>query len=443
MSKKNENKKDSQTAVPTVEEPETVAADGSAATDESVSADDRKSDRKKRYQHKYQVILKFVVAPILALLAIASLVVGILFATVYRPSPKVNASTTTTQRYVATAPGMLDLVAPKVTMTLTSSAQICAAVGSSQDVAGWLANQQYTAITGLSTWQTLSASTKKMGDYPRSIAAPADAPEAQTADSDKTETADAAGVPLSQSDMWDSIKCANTISFTNDASTSASDSDSSKALIIDAQPTGDTPAQVDISFAWVRTQMPNISLPYYFAAGLLILAAVLCFVLFSLEPHRRRKAVTAGKNEKAEGEMEPRWVHDHLSAKRGSHRQHIPSQTDDQNAASHVSSHRKSQPAKDRPVIINGRGANLVAQRSHARHTGRPLGSGETLNETMGESVNSFAPEELDRYFEQLREQLNVGIAEVKEQLNSDESAEGAENAGGIEKPGDAEGGAQ
>ena len=75
-------------------------------------------------------------------------------------SAQVTASAAVTgSQYVVTDPNVLQLVDDRVTISAKSrdkSANVCIAIGSARDIAGWIAGSKYTRVTGLSDWSTLS-----------------------------------------------------------------------------------------------------------------------------------------------------------------------------------------------------------------------------------------------------------------------------------------------
>ena len=98
-----------------------------------------------------------VIATILGLVVIA---LAVCSATIWRPSATVQATLTQTpdQHYVLTEPGVLGLVDPSVTITATAEGQpVFLAVAYAVDAKAWLADDPYLSVTGLTDWNTLSA----------------------------------------------------------------------------------------------------------------------------------------------------------------------------------------------------------------------------------------------------------------------------------------------
>ena len=139
---------------------------------------------------RHAKIMRGIVTPIFGLLAIACIVLGVLNATIWKPSAQVTASASVTgSQYVVTDPNVLQLVDDRVTISAKSrdkSANVCIAIGSARDIAGWIAGSKYTRVTGLSDWSTLSTlKTTAQG----------------TADNSEGQVA------FQDSDMWRTVKC--------------------------------------------------------------------------------------------------------------------------------------------------------------------------------------------------------------------------------------------
>lgn len=221
--------------------------------------------------------MRGVVTPVLGLLAVACIVLGIMNATVWKPSRNISADTSVTSRYITTDPGVLNLVDDQVDVTLKASdaqATVCMAIGYAQDVSGWLAGHRYTRITGLDTWNTLEQ---------RSTAA---------ASAQSSENA----VAFQDSDMWLSTKCATgsvSMKITDDSNRTVLIADTDASAAQDANSQGRT----SLTMSWVRTQVPDFAMPLYFAGGLLAVLGVMTASVFAMEPERRRKREAEGHEE--------------------------------------------------------------------------------------------------------------------------------------------------
>ncbi|MCI2148819.1 hypothetical protein [Bifidobacterium crudilactis] len=222
-------------------------------------------------------LMRGVVTPVLGLLAVACIVLGIMNATVWKPSRNISADTSVTSRYITTDPGVLNLVDDQVDVTLKAAdaqATVCMAIGYAQDVSGWLAGHRYTRITGLDTWNTLEQ---------RSTAA---------ASAQSSENA----VAFQDSDMWLSTKCA-----TGSVSMKIADDSNRTVLIADtdasAAQDANSQGRTSLTMSWVRTQVPDFAMPLYFAGGLLAVLGVMTASVFAMEPERRRKREAEGHEE--------------------------------------------------------------------------------------------------------------------------------------------------
>lgn len=228
-------------------------------------------------------VMRGVVTPILAVLAVACIVLGVMNATIWKPSSDVSAGAQLNSRYITTDPGVLNLVDDKVDVTLKASnadATVCMALGYAQDVSGWLAGHSYQRITGLQDWTVL--------EKQRSTAATS------------TDAEDA--VAFQDSDMWTSVKCA-----TASVSMQVNNSNDRIVLLVDtdANAADDTQSSgtQQLTMSWVRTELPDFAMPLYFAGGLLAVLAVMTASVFAMEPERRRKRIDENAEEVQEPEI--------------------------------------------------------------------------------------------------------------------------------------------
>ncbi len=97
----------------------------------------------------------------IALSVVGLVVIGLAIAsaTVWRDSETVTASLPGDQSssFVVTAPGVLDVVAPEVTVKASApdGAPVVLVVGREIDVTGWIGEAGHTLVTGLSSWTAL------------------------------------------------------------------------------------------------------------------------------------------------------------------------------------------------------------------------------------------------------------------------------------------------
>jgi hypothetical protein len=144
------------------------------------------------------VVQRFL-AILLILAGLGGIGFGIATATVLRESDTVVATATPSGdgTMVVTEPGVLGLVDDQVTVraTVPEGQKVTLALGSDVDVLGWVGDDPYDSVTGLSTWETLS------------VAPGAGAtPEGEAAEGEETEEAPAekpsTGPDPAGSDMW-------------------------------------------------------------------------------------------------------------------------------------------------------------------------------------------------------------------------------------------------
>ena len=234
-----------------------------------------------------------VIATILGLVVIA---LAVCSATIWRPSTTVQATLAQTpdQHYVLTEPGVLGLVDPSVTITATAEGQpVFLAVAYTVDAKAWLADDPYLSVTGLTDWNTLSATpvTERCETADPASAAPtqtaspgADATAATQAPTEVATggatdgaTADSAGsggacttladsnADPSQADLW--LKTASgqsTVTLENVV-------EPDTVLLAATDGSGPAPR---ITLSWPRTVSTPWLIPGIIVGGLLLLAGV-------------------------------------------------------------------------------------------------------------------------------------------------------------------------
>lgn len=275
--------------------------------------------------------MRGVVAPIFGLLAALSIVLGVLNATVWKPSSIVSAHANVYgSRYIVTDPGVLNLVDYRVKISvaaLNSRKPICVAVGLAKDVRGWTKGYSVQRITGLNNWNSLSTDVMKADDNAR-------VDSAKTADSKVSKDAakDASkDVDFKDSDLWTNATCqmglaklfVNAADFEqvgnaadlaikqesqersqeqNNAQSDAQNAAQSqtshqklsselqskiarRVLIIDL---GKNSPEAFVELRWRRHNLPDFATPMYFVGALFILLCGLSASVFAMAPHRRR-----------------------------------------------------------------------------------------------------------------------------------------------------------
>ena len=350
---------------------------------------------------RHATIMRGIVTPIFGLLAVAAIVFGVLNATEWKPNTEVNAAANTSSRYVVADPGVLSVVDNQVDMTISSSssAKICVAVGMPQDVTGWIAGHTYTRLTGLSSWTQLSVEQTK---------APGDAAAAE------------GDVTLEQSDLWQSVTCGtDSVRLQRDAET-----DGNAAVFIDANADAsaddESGSPLTISLHWTRATVPDYATPLYFIGGLLAVAAVLSASLFAVHPTKRRKKESSGAPSRGREEIKltiPQLVGGALGAfasaiasmlhiGKQSHRRHArrAGSASQSAVSSATSSSTTATPAT--PAVVDVTARNLVAEQagqSGQTPQAAQFGQTSTLNESSDDEATSvISPDELQAYIERL-----------------------------------------
>ncbi|WEV64288.1 hypothetical protein [Bifidobacterium sp. ESL0732] len=273
------------------------------------------STHDKQHKHnakptKHATIMRGVVAPIFGLLAVLFIVLGTLNLTVWKPAREVSATTSVSgTRYVVTDAGMLNLLGKSVnvkvntqgnqpktssksdnsnTKSAKSASQTCVALGNAKDATGWLAGQNYTRVTGLDGWKTLSVK-------------PAEGPKLGG-----TQSGDE--VAFKDSDMWTNVKCGDSAISMN-----LNDVKNDQVMIIDmgagvtkkgSAKRSEQPS-VNITMHWVRDQVPNHAMPFFIAAGVCVVLTILSASVFAImanESFKRKRAKRREVREKAKAE---------------------------------------------------------------------------------------------------------------------------------------------
>ncbi|WP_427896913.1 hypothetical protein ACOBR4_03320 [Gardnerella piotii] len=271
--------------------------------------------------------MRGVVAPIFGLLAALSIVLGVLNATVWKPSSIVSAHANVYgSRYIVTDPGVLNLVDYRVKISvaaLNSRKPICVAVGLAKDVRGWTKGYSVQRITGLNNWNSLSTDVMNADDNAR-------VDSAKTDDSKVSKDA-SKDVDFKDSDLWTNATCqmglaklfVNAADFEqvgnaadlalkqesqeglqaknnvqSDAQNGAQSQTSHqklsselqskiarRVLIIDL---GKNSPEAFVELRWRRHNLPDFATPMYFVGALFILLCGLSASVFAMAPHRRR-----------------------------------------------------------------------------------------------------------------------------------------------------------
>ena len=263
-------------------------------------------------------VMRGIVAPIFGLLAVLSIVLGVLNATVWKPSSIVSAHTNVYgSRYIVTDPGVLNLVDYRVRISvaaLNTRKPICVAVGLAKDVRGWVQGHSVQRITGLDNWSNLSTAVMKVDNA--GADGGNDSVAAQTS-ANATDSKASKDVDFKDSDLWTNATCQMGLAklFVNAADfeqagnaadlaikQESQDNTQSHALhqklpsalrakiarrslIIDL---GKNSPEAFVELRWRRHNLPDFATPLYFVGALFILLCGLSASVFAMAPHRRR-----------------------------------------------------------------------------------------------------------------------------------------------------------
>lgn len=267
-------------------------------------------------------IMRCVVAPFFAALAVLSVVLGIANATFWKPNDVViSYAHVTGTRYIVTDPGVLNLVDNRVRISvaaLHTRKPICVAVGLTKDVRGWVSGFPVQRITGLSDWHNLSVSKI----YAKSTVNAAS--NSNSGDPD---------IPFQKSNLWPVVTCQlglaklsiNTEDYVQTAGSASYDhavesgavsksgnrvknnpnhrnnhsmrmrsQTARRVLLIDL---GSNMPDASVELRWRRRQIPDFATPMYFMALLFAVLALLAATIFAMAPHRRRnKRIVANRS---------------------------------------------------------------------------------------------------------------------------------------------------
>lgn len=271
--------------------------------------------------------MRGVVAPIFGLLAALSIVLGVLNATVWKPSSIVSAHANVYgSRYIVTDPGVLNLVDYRVKISvaaLNSRKPICVAVGLAKDVRGWTKGYSVQRITGLNNWNSLSTDVMQADDDARI--------DSTKTDDSKVSKDASKDVDFKDSDLWTNATCqmglaklfVNAADFEqagnaadlalkqesqersqeqNNAQSNSKNGAQSqtsrqklsselqskiarRVLIVDL---GKNSPEAFVELRWRRHNLPDFATPMYFVGALFILLCGLSASVFAMAPHRRR-----------------------------------------------------------------------------------------------------------------------------------------------------------
>lgn len=250
--------------------------DNNDATQNSAYAKARakRKDSKSNASSKRVAIMRGVITPLFGVIAVISLIFGILNSTLWKPQHDISASTTqVSTQYLATIPGVLQLVDDSVTVDVKAedpSTELCMEVSNQNDVSSWLDGAVYTQVSGMESWSALQTQ------------------QAKTGEADTAEGADS--LSFKDSDLWTQATC-----DTGEISVDSLTYNPQDALIVVSDP--ENPGMSDsaakpytLTLRWHRDSVPNYAMPFYAVALLFALLAVLAATVFSREHAGRRVA---------------------------------------------------------------------------------------------------------------------------------------------------------
>ena len=240
-----------------------------------------------------------VLSIVLIVLGLLAVILAVASATIWRPSQTAVATLkpAATTAYVVTGDGVLNMVDSTVTITAKAkdaNSTVTLALARSEDAQAWLANDPYTEVTGLSSWEALSGRTitercnvKAAPTATATSTAKATAKATSTAKATATSTAKASASPtpdakgcikavaskasLNGSDMWVTSKTGKgSVSITYDPS-------SSNYVVLAA--TDGKQAAPTFSLSWKRTVGTPWLIPGLIVGGLLVAGGVFIFML--------------------------------------------------------------------------------------------------------------------------------------------------------------------
>ncbi|MCI1222968.1 MAG: hypothetical protein LKG16_04135 [Bifidobacterium subtile] len=350
---------------------------------------------------KHAIIMRGVVAPILGLLAIASIVLGYMNATVWKPSSEITAKTTISHaRYLVTDPGVLQLIDTQSHLKVDAKGPdttVCVALGSAKDVAGWVAGNAYTRVSGLDNWTTLATQQAKVQGT-------------QSAGGNGDEVA------FQDSDMWSAARCGN-----SNVTLDIGKKDANSIALIDL---GESSPEATLSLHWIRHTLPDFAMPLYFVGGLLLVMMVLTASIFAMPPRKRRKRMVVSEPIRAHEEVA---ISEALTGslrglttavrikpsgvKRRRHAAHRAG-AGTQEAGSKAAQNTQATTRTDAqgPTIIDPTSRNMVAdeQGSASSASSASVAVGGEAFADSGEETSVITPDELQAYFARLSQEISL-----------------------------------
>lgn len=343
---------------------------------------------------RHSTIMRGIVTPIFGLLAVTCIVLGVMNATVWKPSPHVDARGRADSTYLVTDPGVLSLVNKRVTARAavetsgasaagseTKKIPICMALTTAQDARGWTSGQNVSRISGLDSWQSLHVT--------------------QAGSSGKTNQVKDGAVSFDKSDMWQQVKCGKTsVSMEVKVENPNQVILVEKGSVQNGDTTSGSKSGVTLEMLWERDQLPDFSMPFYFGGALLAVLALLSATVFAMEPSRRRKRNANKEEDSQEIQVSVAQALGSIVlpgigrkvTKRGSgryrRRARDYSGSGFDNGHKELSEEPSSMKNANQPRVIDPQSRNVLAEPEVARHPVEP-DTGKTLSESVGDEYSS------------------------------------------------------
>lgn len=266
-----------------------------------------------KHRYSYETVMRLIVAPIIAFIALIVALFAVLTATIWKPNPRLTAKMQASTQYVATDLGVLSLFGKSKNVDIKASSQhnVCLAVGLGENVTGWIGDAKYTRIEGLSNWRSLQVNEARNTGF-------------------SAPSTNLPPILFQNSDLWSQVKCGTDV----DLSLKPAENES---IIVDVHPkisankpvdSAEQTAPANIQLTWPDINPPNQSIPLGVTAILLFICATLCATILSTAPVRKRipsrrqliesirrlNRLQEEDNPSIHGVSQeaPRWVKDHV-----------------------------------------------------------------------------------------------------------------------------------
>ena len=249
--------------------------EGEAESGSGGRASHREDPRKTRKSTR-KFIARYILAPFFAVAAVIALVAGILFSTVWGPRHTLSArAENLNTNIVYTADGVANISGSRLTVKVTgrTGTEVCVAVANARDISEWAASEKHTVLTGLASWSSLSS---RVGGG--------------TAAQSSMDT-------FRSSDLWQSVTC-------NQGSVTVNVPDSDGKAVI----AGSSRPISSVTMDWVRLTPVNFSRPWYIAAGVCAVLAILSATILAAFKRRPKAKRNLAADDAGHQDAEPTQV---------------------------------------------------------------------------------------------------------------------------------------